>query len=89
MLNFIHFHSGSSEKAPVSETILRKRLPPDYLRSKSGAIEAASGTLYVSRPFRSGKDKKSKAVVSFVPRTSHFDISNERSGANEFRVCAP
>ena len=71
---------------PDSETVLKRPLPPDYLRSNSGAIEAAGGTLYVSRPFRTSKDKKSKAIVSFVPRTSHF--ASERSGSNEFRVCA-
>lgn len=44
------------------------------------------GTLYVSKPFRSTYSKRLKAAVTFVPRTSHFDIGNEMSGANEFRV---
>jgi hypothetical protein len=41
---------------------------------------------YVLKPFRSPKSKKLKTAVVFVPRLSHFDIENERSNKNEFRV---
>ena len=82
VFSFELYSTGAGAEENVS--LLKKRLPPGYLRSKSGAIQAAGGTLYVSRPFRSGKDKKSKAIVSFVPRPSTF--STESSGSNEFRV---
>lgn len=51
------------------------------------SFEAANGTLYVSKPYRSRTSKKLRAVVSFVPRSSAFDINNESSNKNEFRVC--
>ena len=41
---------------------------------------------YVFKPFRSPKSKKLKTAVVFVPRLSHFDIENEQSNKNEFRV---
>ena len=44
---------------------------------------------YVLKPFRSPKSKKLKTAVVFVPRLSHFDIENERSNKNEFRVTPP
>lgn len=44
---------------------------------------------YVLKPFRSPKSKKLKTAVVFVPRLSHFDIENERSNKNEFRVSPP
>ena len=53
-------------------------------RTNSGGIQTAEGTLYISKPVRSASGKKSKAVLSFVPRQSTFDSSI--SGANEFRV---
>ena len=43
-------------------------------------------TAFILKPFRSPKSKKLKAAVVFVPRRSHFDIENERSSTNEFRV---
>ncbi len=64
------------------------RMAPQPTRTASGGIETTQGTVYVSKPFRSGSSKKLRAVVAFAPRKSHFDISNERSGTNEFRVCA-
>lgn len=45
---------------------------------------AAEGTLYVSQPYRSSSNKL-RAMVTFAPRKSHFDISNESSTSNEFR----
>jgi sterol O-acyltransferase len=44
---------------------------------------------YVLKPFRSPKSKKLKTAVVFVPRLSHFDINNEHSNRNEFRVRLP
>lgn len=49
---------------------------------------SAEGTLYVSKPFRSKSAKKFRALITFKPRKSHFDMSNESSGSNEFRVGA-
>lgn len=54
-------------------------------RTQSGGIQTSEGTLYVSKPFRAGKDKKSRAVISFVPRNSTFDPQDSRI-PNEFRV---
>ena len=53
-------------------------------RTRSGGFQTNEGTLYVSKPFRSGKSKKARAVISFVPRHSTFD--SPISGTNEFRV---
>ncbi|KAF8548937.1 MBOAT-domain-containing protein [Imleria badia] len=49
---------------------------PDY---------SAEGTLYVSKPFRSKSTKRLRALITFKPRKSHFDMTNESSGSNEFR----
>ncbi|KIY53339.1 hypothetical protein FISHEDRAFT_55208 [Fistulina hepatica ATCC 64428] len=54
-------------------------------RTASGNIQTTEGTLHVSRPFRSRTSKKMRAMITFVPRKSHFDTTNETSGANEFR----
>ncbi|EPT00989.1 hypothetical protein FOMPIDRAFT_149567 [Fomitopsis schrenkii] len=43
------------------------------------------GTVHVSKPYRSRQTKKLRAMVTFTPRKSHFDTTNERSGTNEFR----
>ncbi|KAI6113034.1 MBOAT, membrane-bound O-acyltransferase family-domain-containing protein [Pisolithus sp. B1] len=53
--------------------------------TESGALETSKGTFYVSKPFRSKTSKKLRAIVTFEPRKSHFDTTNERSGTNEFR----
>lgn len=50
------------------------------------AFQSTQGTLSVSQPFRSPKSKKLRATVTFTPRKSMFDIRNESSGSNEFRV---
>lgn len=60
--------------------------PPIAVRTTSGGFKTDDGTLYVSKPFRSRKSKKLRAMVTFAPRKSHFDIGNENSGTNEFRV---
>lgn len=49
------------------------------------SFKTGDGTLYVSEPFKSTKSSKKRALVTFAPRKSHFDISNESSGSNEFR----
>jgi len=54
--------------------------------STSGTrFDTDAGTLYVSKPFRSGTSKKLKAMIAFAPRKSHFDLENEQSGKNDFR----
>ncbi|KAF5383842.1 hypothetical protein D9615_003659 [Tricholomella constricta] len=62
-------------------------IPPAPLsnRSDSGRFKTSDGTLYVSKPYRSKTSKKLRALITFTPRKSHFDISNESSGTNEFR----
>ncbi|KAJ7091421.1 MBOAT, membrane-bound O-acyltransferase family-domain-containing protein [Mycena belliarum] len=54
-------------------------------RTDSGGFATSEGTIYVSKPFRSKTSKKLRAMITFAPRQSHFDINNESSGANEFR----
>ena len=55
-----------------------------------GEVVTAKETgTYVLKPFRSPKSKKLRTAVVFVPRLSHFDIENERSNQNEFRVNPP
>ncbi|RDB20828.1 Sterol O-acyltransferase 2 [Hypsizygus marmoreus] len=58
---------------------------PPADRTKSGEFKTSEGILYVSRPYRSKTSKKLRALITFAPRKSHFDIGNELSGANEFR----
>jgi hypothetical protein len=53
---------------------------------KSDGFETSTGTLYVSKPYRSKSSKKLRAQITFYPRSSAFDINNEHSGSNEFRV---
>ncbi|KAF8074835.1 MBOAT, membrane-bound O-acyltransferase family-domain-containing protein [Lyophyllum atratum] len=60
-------------------------LPPGANRTNSGGFKTSEGTLYVSRPYRSKTSKKLRALITFAPRKSHFDIGNETSGMNEFR----
>ncbi|KAF7356533.1 O-acyltransferase [Mycena venus] len=66
----------ASEKIPV---------PTVTTRTESGGFSTPEGTIYVSKPFRSKTSKKLRAMITFAPRKSHFDINNEASGANEFR----
>ncbi|KAJ7879907.1 MBOAT, membrane-bound O-acyltransferase family-domain-containing protein [Mycena olivaceomarginata] len=60
-------------------------VPPTTTRTESGGFVTPEGTIYVSKPFRSKSSKKLRAMITFAPRKSHFDINNEASGANEFR----
>lgn len=51
-----------------------------------GGYETSSGTIYVSKPYRSKSSKKLRALITFAPRKSVFDINNDTSSSNEFRV---
>jgi sterol O-acyltransferase len=62
---------------------------PAVLRTPSGGFKTSEGTIYLSKPFLSKKSKKHRALIKFAPRTTHFDTTNELSGANEFRVSHP
>lgn len=80
----ILFRRGITNNKPLD--ILKNEGDVSKLtRTQSGGIETTDGTLYVSKPFRSSKGKKSKAVLSFVPRNSVFDPQDTRQ-PNEFRV---
>ncbi|RXW23900.1 hypothetical protein EST38_g1977 [Candolleomyces aberdarensis] len=54
-------------------------------RPAGGGFETSTGTLYVSKPYRSRSSKKLRALITFAPRTSAFDINNSSSTTNEFR----
>ncbi|KAJ6515074.1 MBOAT, membrane-bound O-acyltransferase family-domain-containing protein [Mycena vitilis] len=60
-------------------------VPMATVRTNSGGFSTPEGTIYVSKPFRSKSSKKLRAMITFAPRQSHFDINNAASGANEFR----
>jgi sterol O-acyltransferase len=55
-------------------------------RTEDGGFTTTEGTLHVSKPFRSRSTKKLRAMITFEPRKTHFDTTNEASGTNEFRV---
>ncbi|KAK2463537.1 hypothetical protein APHAL10511_004288 [Amanita phalloides] len=52
---------------------------------RTGSFKTADGTIRVSKPYRSRSTKKLRALVTFEPRQSTFDINNENSMSNEFR----
>lgn len=54
-------------------------------RMEDGTFATTEGTLHVSKPFRSRSTKKLRAMITFEPRKTHFDTTNEASGTNEFR----
>ncbi|KAG1807910.1 MBOAT, membrane-bound O-acyltransferase family-domain-containing protein [Suillus variegatus] len=54
-------------------------------RTEDGGFSTTEGTLHVSKPFRSRSTKKLRAMITFEPRKTHFDTTNETSGTNEFR----
>ncbi|KAF4611138.1 hypothetical protein D9613_006981 [Agrocybe pediades] len=62
-------------KEPLAATAYKAR----------GGYETSSGTLYVSKPYRSKTSKKLRALITFAPRKSVFDITNDTSSSNEFR----
>ena len=89
-------HCLISSTAPaVTSTDVKLKIPLKAV--DAAAISTVHGEVvtsketgtYVLKPFRSPKSKKLKAAVVFVPRLSHFDIENERSNKNEFRVTPP
>ncbi|PPQ64222.1 hypothetical protein CVT24_008598 [Panaeolus cyanescens] len=51
----------------------------------NGGFQTSTGTLYVSKPYRSKSSKRLRALITFAPRKSVFDITNEESSTNEFR----
>ncbi|KAI1793521.1 MBOAT-domain-containing protein [Ganoderma leucocontextum] len=53
--------------------------------SASTSSVVAQGAVYVSQPYRSSAQNKLRAMVTFAPRKSLFDISNESSTSNQFR----
>ncbi|KAG1740063.1 MBOAT, membrane-bound O-acyltransferase family-domain-containing protein [Suillus lakei] len=54
-------------------------------RTEDGGFTTTEGTLHVSKPFQSRSTKKFRAMITFEPRKTHFDTTNEASGTNEFR----
>lgn len=74
------------DKLVVPPSAARDGGTPRPRRTNSGGFKTSEGTLYVSQPFRSKSSKKLRALITFAPRKSHFDTTNESSGANEFRV---
>ncbi|KAI0924908.1 hypothetical protein AcW2_005644 [Taiwanofungus camphoratus] len=60
-------------------------VPSSLSQNHSAGFQTAEGTLYVSKPFRSSTNNKLRAMITFTPRNSAFDPSNEKSGSNEFR----
>ncbi|KAH8833135.1 MBOAT, membrane-bound O-acyltransferase family-domain-containing protein [Flagelloscypha sp. PMI_526] len=69
----------------VSDTLPVPPSPTANRKNTHGKFETSSGTLYVSKPFQSSKNSKLKALITFTPRKSAFDTTNEHSGSNEFR----
>ncbi|KAG6831097.1 hypothetical protein H0H92_012774 [Tricholoma furcatifolium] len=69
----------------MSQSTLAPPTNPLSHRTNSGGFKTSEGTLYVSKPYRSKSSQQLRALITFAPRKSHFDITNESSGANEFR----
>lgn len=77
----------TSSSADVDLKIPLKAGDAAIVSTVNGGVVATKETgTYVLKPFRSPKSRKLKTAVVFVPRLSHFDIENERSNKNEFRV---
>ncbi|CCM02576.1 uncharacterized protein FIBRA_04679 [Fibroporia radiculosa] len=75
-------HEKASGCDPSTGT---RHIPPALSRDPSIDIQIPEGTVHVSRPFRSFRTRKLRTMITFSPRKSHFDITNERTGSNEFR----
>lgn len=60
--------------------------PNDTEKKQAEKFNKTEGTLYISKPYRTKDSRKLQALITFTPRKSAFDISNEVSGVNEFRV---
>ncbi|GJE91227.1 MBOAT, membrane-bound O-acyltransferase family-domain-containing protein [Phanerochaete sordida] len=92
-LDDIDIDKMSSTETQFTTAILEVIEPPSNVagkprtanRTPSGGIETTQGTIYVSKPVRTGRSKKLRAMVSFSPRKSTFDITNEKTVTNEFR----
>ncbi|KXN87421.1 putative sterol O-acyltransferase 1 [Leucoagaricus sp. SymC.cos] len=54
-------------------------------RKRIDKFNSTEGTLFVSKPYRSKDSRKLRALITFTPRKSVFDTTNETSGVNEFR----
>ena len=73
----------------IADIDLKVPLKPADSIAHGKVITTNETTAYILKPFRSPKSKRLKSAVVFVPRLSHFDIENERSSTNEFRVRLP
>ena len=82
--------SSTAQKATIAEVTLKIPLEATdhsaVTKITGQAITTNESTAYVLKSSRSPYSKKLRAAVAFVPRLSHFDIENERSSTNEFRV---
>lgn len=67
-------------------TVISSMPPKDFLVKRTDEFNTTEGTLSFSKPYRPKGSRKLRALVTFTPRKSVFDISNEASGVNEFRV---
>ncbi|EKM50488.1 uncharacterized protein PHACADRAFT_178226 [Phanerochaete carnosa HHB-10118-sp] len=86
----VHLDDIDLDKMSASESVRqnphsRPTLTPSFSSRTQFTTAILEGTIYVSKPMRSGGSKKLRAMVSFSPRKSAFDISNEKSFTNEFR----
>lgn len=77
--------SSTSSSASSSPPLLSPNGSTASSMSSSTSNLVAHGALYVSPPYRSSAQNKLRAMVTFAPRKSHFDISNESSTSNQFR----
>ncbi|EJD07524.1 MBOAT-domain-containing protein [Fomitiporia mediterranea MF3/22] len=77
-------NGASIDVKPQESLSVELQEPHKMQRTRSGGIQMGDGTLYVSRPFRTNGNNKSRAIISFVPRNSTFDPQNSRN-PNEFR----
>ncbi|ESK96525.1 sterol o-acyltransferase [Moniliophthora roreri MCA 2997] len=59
---------------------------PPVSNPQSTGFKTSDGTIYVSKTFRSkSAPQNRRALITFVPRQSVFDINNEASTTNQFR----
>ena len=82
--------SSSAHAVAITDVDLKiplKAADDAVISAVTGGMMATEETgTYILKPYRSPKSKKLRTAVVFVPRLSHFDIENERSNNNEFRV---
>ncbi|CAK5283143.1 unnamed protein product [Mycena citricolor] len=78
----IHFAIETPHRLPPMNKL---PIPTVATRTDSGGFATPEGTIYVSKPFRTKSSKKLRALITFSPRESAFDINNKASGTNEFR----